>query len=125
MRATTVARQRLRGAASKMIAPPRRGRAWSPEELRDLASMCKEEGVLVASDEIWADWRHPGGQAVAGRAPSRARRRAPLSEAFLTFRQGRHVADRFFRGSALSWECFGTSLTESLQAFIAVRRTLV
>ena len=32
------------------------GRVWSVDELRLIAQLCRQEGVLLISDEIWADW---------------------------------------------------------------------
>lgn len=36
------------------------GTVWKPEELERLALLCKDNGVLVVSDEIHADMTHPG-----------------------------------------------------------------
>lgn len=36
------------------------GRVWSPEELRRLADICIGHGVTILSDEIHADFEHPG-----------------------------------------------------------------
>lgn len=36
------------------------GRAWSPEELQELADICHDHGVFVVSDEIHADLALPG-----------------------------------------------------------------
>lgn len=35
------------------------GRVWRATELRALAELCASRGVLVVSDEIWADWVLP------------------------------------------------------------------
>ncbi|CAE7700303.1 patB [Symbiodinium sp. CCMP2592] len=32
------------------------GRVWKREELLDLARICQKRGIVVMSDEIWADW---------------------------------------------------------------------
>lgn len=36
------------------------GRVWSADELRRLADICIEHGVTILSDEIHADFEHPG-----------------------------------------------------------------
>lgn len=36
------------------------GRVWTPEELRALDQVCREEGVLVLSDEVHGDLTYPG-----------------------------------------------------------------
>ncbi len=38
------------------------GTVWSPEELRELAAICAENGILVVSDEIHGDMALPGHQ---------------------------------------------------------------
>ncbi len=38
------------------------GRVWSPEELRELATICAENDILVVSDEIHGDMALPGHQ---------------------------------------------------------------
>mmetsp|Transcript_150205 Transcript_150205/g.482709 ORF Transcript_150205/g.482709 Transcript_150205/m.482709 type:complete len:369 (+) Transcript_150205:249-1355(+) len=32
------------------------GRSWAADELRMVAELCKQESVLIVSDEIWSDW---------------------------------------------------------------------
>jgi cysteine-S-conjugate beta-lyase len=36
------------------------GRVWTPEELRALERVCREEGVLVLADEVHGDLTYPG-----------------------------------------------------------------
>ncbi len=36
------------------------GRVWRKEELEEIISICREEGVIIVSDEVHADLCHPG-----------------------------------------------------------------
>ena len=51
----------LRGAAALLLCSPHNpsGRVWRRAELAALAAACADAGVLLVSDEIWADWTLP------------------------------------------------------------------
>ena len=55
-------RQKAKGCKALILCSPHNpvGRVWSPEELRELGTICIENGVLVISDEIHADLIYSG-----------------------------------------------------------------